>query len=50
MNFQEKFHKWPFINRLKYFAEWLELMPGFKNNSKTRRKEIVEAPKYAFVT
>ena len=23
---------------------------GFKNNPKTRRKEIVNAPKYAFVT
>jgi integrase len=27
-----------------------ELVPGFKNNPKTRRKEIVSAPKYAFVT
>ena len=27
-----------------------ELVSGFKNNPKTRRKEIVEAPKYAFVT
>jgi hypothetical protein len=27
--------------------EWVS---GFKNNPKTRRKEIVEAPKYAFVT
>jgi hypothetical protein len=27
-----------------------ELLPGFKNNPKTRRKEIVSAPKYAFVT
>jgi integrase len=26
------------------------LVPGFKNNPKTRRKEILEAPKYAFVT
>jgi hypothetical protein len=26
------------------------LVPGFKNNPKTRRKEIVNAPKYAFVT
>jgi hypothetical protein len=26
------------------------LMSGFKNNPKTRRKEIVNAPKYAFVT
>jgi hypothetical protein len=26
------------------------LVSGFKNNPKTRRKEIVEAPKYAFVT
>jgi len=27
-----------------------ELMPGFKNNSKTRRKEIVTAPKHEFIT
>jgi integrase len=27
-----------------------ELVSGFKNNPKTRRKEIIEAPKYAFVT
>jgi integrase len=27
-----------------------DLVSGFKNNPKTRRKEIVEAPKYAFVT
>ena len=27
-----------------------ELVPGFKNNPKTRRKEIVNAPKYKFVT
>jgi hypothetical protein len=26
------------------------LVSGFKNNPKTRRKEIVNAPKYAFVT
>jgi hypothetical protein len=26
------------------------LVPRFKNNPKTRRKEIVNAPKYAFVT
>jgi hypothetical protein len=26
------------------------LVPGFKNNPKTRRKEIINAPKYAFVT
>jgi len=26
------------------------LVSGFKNNPKTRRKEIIEAPKYAFVT
>jgi hypothetical protein len=26
------------------------LVSGFKNNPKTRRKEIVDAPKYAFVT
>ena len=26
-----------------------ELVPGFKNNPKTRRKEIINAPKYAFV-
>ena len=27
-----------------------ELVPGFKNNPKTRRKEIINAPKYEFVT
>jgi integrase len=27
-----------------------ELMSGFKNNPKTRRKEIIEGPKYEFVT
>ena len=27
-----------------------ELVRGFKNNPKTRRKEIVTAPKYEFVT
>jgi len=27
-----------------------ELVSGFKNNPKTRRKEIVNAPKYEFVT
>jgi hypothetical protein len=27
-----------------------ELVSGFKNNPKTRRKEIVSAPKYEFVT
>ena len=27
-----------------------DLVSGFKNNPKTRRKEIVKAPKYAFVT
>jgi integrase len=27
-----------------------EVVRGFKNNPKTRRKEIIEAPKYAFVT
>jgi hypothetical protein len=27
-----------------------EFLPGFKNNPKIRRKEIVNAPKYEFVT
>ena len=27
-----------------------EMVSGFKNNPKTRRKEIVNAPKYEFVT
>jgi hypothetical protein len=27
-----------------------DLVSGFKNNPKTRRKEIVNAPKYEFVT
>jgi len=28
----------------------MELVSGFKNNLKTRRKEIVNAPKYEFVS
>jgi integrase len=31
-------------------AEINDLVFGFKNNLKTRRKEIIKAPKYAFVT
>jgi len=27
-----------------------DLVPGFKNNPKTRKKEIINAPKYEFVT
>ena len=53
MSFREKFLKWYLTNRLKPFVKWRELMDwwsGFKNNPKTRRKEIVKAPKYAFVT
>jgi len=33
-----------------YFVATDDLVSGFKNNPKTRRKEIVNAPKYAFVT
>ena len=53
MNSQEKYLKWCLINRLKHFARMAgieELVSGFKNNPKTRRKEIVNAPKYEFVT
>jgi hypothetical protein len=38
------------IKALCKMAGIKELVPGFKNNPKTRRKEIVNAPKYAFVT
>ncbi len=41
------------INRLKHFVRMAgieDLVSGFKNNPKTRRKEIVNAPKYEFVT
>jgi hypothetical protein len=31
-------------------AEINGLVPGFKNNPKTRRKEIIKDPKYIFVT
>ena len=53
MSFQEEFYKWFLIYRLKHFgkiAEIDELVSGFKNNPKTRRKEIINAPKYEFVT
>ena len=38
------------IKALCKIAEIDELVLGLKNNPKTRRKEIVEAPKYEFVT
>jgi integrase len=38
------------IKRLCKMAEIDKLVSGFKNNPKTRRKEIVKAPKYEFVT
>jgi hypothetical protein len=38
------------IKALCKMAGIKELVSGFKNNPKTRRKEIVNAPKYAFVT
>jgi integrase len=38
------------IKALCRMAEIKELVSGFKNNPKTRRKEIVNAPKYEFVT
>ena len=38
------------IKALCRMAEIDELVSGFKNNPKTRRKEIVNAPKYEFVT
>jgi len=38
------------IKSLCKMAGIKELVSGFKNNPKTRRKEIVNAPKYAFVT
>jgi integrase len=38
------------IKALCKMAKIEELVSGFKNNPKTRRKEIVNAPKYEFVT
>ena len=38
------------IKALCKMAKIEELVSGFKNNPKTRRKEVVAAPKYAFVT
>jgi integrase len=38
------------IKALCKMAEIKELVSGFKNNPKTRRKEIVDVPKYEFVT
>ena len=38
------------IKRLCKMAGIEELVSGFKNNPKTRRKEVVSAPKYEFVT
>ena len=38
------------IKALCKMARIEDLVSGFKNNPKTRRKEIVNAPKYAFVT
>jgi integrase len=38
------------IKALCRMAGIKELVSGFKNNPKTRRKEIVNAPKYEFVT
>ena len=38
------------IKRLCRMAAIDELVSGFKNNPKTRRKEILKAPKYEFVT
>jgi hypothetical protein len=45
---QVVFHKQ--IKALCRMAGIDELVSGFKNNPKTRRKEIVNAPKYEFVT
>jgi integrase len=38
------------IKEICRMAGIVELVSGFKNNPKTRRKEIVNAPKYEFVT
>jgi hypothetical protein len=42
------FHKQ--IKALCRMARIADLVSGFKNNPKTRRKEIIKAPKYEFVT
>jgi hypothetical protein len=42
-----------FIKRIKVLCRMAgieDLVPGFKNNPKTRRKEVVSVPKYEFVT
>jgi hypothetical protein len=45
---QVVFHKQ--MKALCKMAEIEDLVSGFKNNPKTRRKEIIKAPKYEFVT
>jgi hypothetical protein len=45
---QVVFHKQ--IKALCKLAGIEDLVSGFKNNPKTRRKEIINAPKYEFVT
>jgi hypothetical protein len=45
---QVVFHKQ--IKALCKLAGIEDLVSGFKNNPKTRRKEIVDAPKYKFIT
>ena len=53
MNFQEKVSQVTFNKEIKTLCKLAgidEWVSGFKNNPKTRRKEIVKAPKYEFVT
>ena len=50
MSFQEEFLKWYLINKLKHFVKWRELRNWCLGLKTTRRKEIVNAPKYEFVT
>ena len=51
--FPEKISQVVFNKQIKVLCKMAgidEVVSGFKNNPKTRRKEIVKAPKYEFVT
>jgi hypothetical protein len=51
--FPKKVSQFMFNKQIKALCKMAgieDLVPGFKNHPKTRRKEIVNAPEYAFVT
>ena len=51
--FPRKVSQVVFNKQIKHFAEWRELMNwclGLRTTRRLRRKEIVNAPKYEFVT